>query len=55
MIDKKLQKKLADALQKFQKSQYDRVSVMMNELHAVRSEFNKSSLSELLKFQSLFF
>jgi hypothetical protein len=55
MIDKKVRKTLANALKKFQKSQYDQVSRMMNELNAVRSEFDKSSLSELLKFQSLFF
>jgi hypothetical protein len=55
MIGKNLQKKLADALKKFQKSRYEEVSQMMKELDAVRPELDKSSLSELLKFQSLFF
>jgi hypothetical protein len=55
MIAKKLQKQLADTLKKFQKSRYEEVSAMMKELDAVRSELDKASLSELLKFQSLFF
>jgi hypothetical protein len=55
MISKNLQKKLADALKKFQKSRYEEVSQSMKELDAVRSELDKTSLSELLKFQSLFF
>jgi hypothetical protein len=55
MIAKKIQKQLADALKKFQKSRFDSVSEQMKELDAVRSELDKPSLSELLKFQSLFF
>jgi hypothetical protein len=55
MIVKNLQKKLADALKKFQKSRYEEVSQIMKELDVVRPELDKSSLSELLKFQSLFF
>jgi hypothetical protein len=55
MIRKKFQKKLADALQTFQKSRFEDVSKRMKELDAVRSELDLSSLSELLKFQSLFF
>lgn len=55
MIRKKFQKKLADALQKFQKSRFEDVSKRMKERDAVRSELDLSSLSELLKFQSLFF
>lgn len=55
MIAKNLEKKLADTLKKFQKSRFEEVSERMKELDAVRSELDKPSLSELLKFQSLFF
>ena len=55
MIAKKLQTQLADALKKFQKSRFEQVSEQMKELYAVRSELDKPSLSELLKFQSFFF
>jgi hypothetical protein len=54
MIAKKLQIKLAESLKNFQKSRFEKVSVMMKELDASHSEFDKASLSELLKFQSLF-
>jgi hypothetical protein len=54
MIAKKLQKKLAESLKHFQKSRFENVSILMNELDASRSEFDKARLSELLKFQSLF-
>lgn len=55
MIAKKIESLLANALKKFQKSRYEEVSAIMKALHSVRSEWDKASLSELLKFQSLFF
>lgn len=55
MIAKNLEKKLADALKKFQKSRFEEVSEMMKEVNSVRMELDKSSLSEILKFHTLFF
>jgi phage terminase large subunit-like protein len=55
MIAKKIESLLANALKKFQKSRHEEVSALLKTLHSVRSELDKASLSELLKFQSLFF